>query len=862
MLTISSLSLDFQKLTEDQRTHYCANGRPVFSWILEGSSQDDEQVAFRLKITCETTKFRFRSAEIATAEQHYSYDGPELPAGQELDFELEVVSRKSGKAKAESFFYVADAGKWQAGWITSALELPYDRPLYFRRQFSLRKKIKYATLYACGLGYQKALVNGLPLEDNRYLDPSFTDFSKRCMYVMYPGVENLLAEGEENCLGFEVAPGWRENYCIATANGNGGEIPFRGANCLTAMLHIVYERGGDEWILTDEQWECGTGALVRADIFNGCTYDARLEHREWCTSDFEGYAPAKMYDGPGGRLEPMVLSPVTSVDFLQPLAKWPKGEHTWLFDFGLNIAGVVCLPLPRGLKKGQKVIVRHSEELDAQGNLFRATLRSAEETDIYIASGEEVEGETFVPYFTYHGFRYASVECPEGVMLEEMPQAMTLRNLLDKDTYFRCGDPLVNSLAEACFNTERANIHNLLTDCPQRDERMGWMNDATVRFEAFPYCFEANQIFRKVTHDIMDAQDSEGGISCTAPFIWGFRPADPLCSSFLIAGWQNYLFDGDTTVIAEAYPAYQAWTDCLLKHCDKDGTVNYTYWGDWAGPAYACPSVEDAVSSFTPGLLVSTGFLYYDCKLLAEMAKVLGRKSDARRYEQLKKKVARAILDKWYDPATKKFAGGSQGSQSLMLWLGIFPEKDIPDAMKAMTAELRENSYRFTTGNICTRYLYEMLIKYGYEDDAWNLLTKQDYPSFGYMFQQEATTIWERYEQKKNAGMNSHNHPMHGSVAYVLYAMLAGIRPLEPGCRRVSIKPHFPTRLLSLQSSVETVMGIVSVHWFKRYGALNLCVTVPFGVTAEVEFNGRKTVCTSGFHTFTAPCEEGKDADW
>ena len=300
----------------------------------------------------------------------------------------------------------------------------------------------------------------------------------------------------------------------------------------------------------------------------------------------------------------------------------------------------------------------------------------------------------------------------------------------------------------------------------------------------------------------------------------------------------------------------------LVTPFHPDGTVNYSYWGDWAGPAYACTDIENACSAKTPGTLVSTGLLYYDCRMMADMARVLGRKREATRYEKLKAKVARAILDKWYDPATRTFAGGSQGSQALMLWLGIFPEADAQAAADAMARELRESGYRFTTGNICTRYLCEMLIKYGHVDDVWALLTKQDYPSFGYMVQQEATTIWERFEQKRNAGMNSHNHPMHGSVAYVLYACLAGIKPLEPGCRRVLVKPHFPTALLSLQSSVETVMGTITVHWFKRYGVLNLHVTVPFGVTADVEFNGRTTSCPAGFHTFSAPCEEGRDYPW
>lgn len=859
MLNILSLHLDYQKLTEEPRTHLCATGHPVFAWALESSCLPDAQRSFRLKFTCPASGFRYQTGEILTSAQHYAYDGPELPLGQNILVELLVRSEKSGEARRLSFFTVAAVEAWKAGWIGPAqTDLPRECPLYFRKEFKLRKKVKCATLYVCGIGYQRVWLNGAPLERNAFLDPAPTDYSRRCLYVTYPG---LPLENGENYLGVEVGLGWRDNSALKRKNGTLDKVPFQGDPCLTAMLHVVYERGGDEWLLTDESWDCGLGPMTYADIYDGTVYDARRENPSWCLPGFQGFGAARSVEGPGGKLEPMTLPPVCGAEMLPPVAKWHLGRE-WLFDFGRNVAGVLKLSLPRGLRRGQKIVMRHSEELDADGALFPATLRSAKATDVYVASGSEKPGQTYLPYFTYHGFRYVSIECPPEVMLEEDPMACTIRNPLDRKTMFRCGDALVNAFADACLHTEQANIHNLLTDCPQRNERMGWMNDATVRFEAFPYCFEANQLFRKVTRDILDEQGEDGGITCTAPFVWGNRPADPVCSSFLIAGWQNFLFDGDTAILAEAYPAYQAWTNCLLHHRDGDGTVNYSYYGDWAAPAAACGGAENACSIVTPGTMVSTGFLYYDCKLLAEIARVLGKDEDARRYQELQKEVGGAILKKWYDARSRKFAGGSQGSQALMLWLGLFPKKDIPEAMRGLCAELRESGYVFTTGNILSRYLYEMLIEHGCVDNAWAMLTRQEYPSFGYMFQQEATTIWERFEQKRNGGMNSHCHPMHASVSYVLYACLAGIKPLEPGFRRISIRPHFPTRLLSLETTVETILGTVGVHWFKRYGALNLMVNIPFGATAEVDFHGKVTEVGAGFHAFTAPCEEGSDVDW
>ncbi len=348
MLAITSISLDFQHLTDDPRTHHCATGRPVISWCLEGATLPDAQLSYRLVFTCKGAQFIYDTGRVASADQRYTYDGPELPAGQRIAVSLEVESEKNGRAKAGDYFLVAALDTWRAPWIAAGISLPTDRPRYFRRVFRVSGKLRSATLYVCGLGYQFVLLNGMSLLENRFLDPAVTDYSKRCNYVMFPDLQEVLKKGD-NCLGVEVGLGWRDNFCIATDNGNVVGVPFRGDPCLTACLHLVYERGGEEWLLTDEDWECGAGPIVSADIFNGCTYDARLANPAWCTCDFEGFAPAKLHPGPGGRLEPMVLSPVDESAVMEPVATWQRNGK-WIYDFGRNIAGTVVVPLPRGLR--------------------------------------------------------------------------------------------------------------------------------------------------------------------------------------------------------------------------------------------------------------------------------------------------------------------------------------------------------------------------------------------------------------------------------------------------------------------------------------------------------------------------------
>jgi alpha-L-rhamnosidase len=254
----------------------------------------------------------------------------------------------------------------------------------------------------------------------------------------------------------------------------------------------------------------------------------------------------------------------------------------------------------------------------------------------------------------------------------------------------------------------------------------------------------------------------------------------------------------------------------------------------------------------TPGILMSTGYFYYNAVLLSRFAALLGWRDEKEKYAALAEKIRQAMLAKWWDGKTGRMATGSQGCQSFALWLGILPEEGRRLAARRLHEDLEEKEYRITTGNLCTRYLMDVLTEYGYVDDAWRIVTREEYPSFGYMIQNEATTVWERFEMKKNPGMNSHNHPMYGAVGYWFYAYLAGIRPTAPGFSEAEIRPFFPEKLLSVNASVHTCRGDLTVRWIKRYGRLHLYVTVPFGTRARIVFAGEEHDVGSGFWSYHA----------
>ena len=844
MFLIRDVWLDYGRLKDDARTHYVASRTPMISWSAMSDDENDRQSACRILVDDGRL---WDSGWIETDEQSVRYGGSQLPEGVRISLKIQIRNARGiASGVHDTYFYYAGV-QWRAGWI-GADTPDRERPVYLRREIEVRPGLTDACLYACGVGYHKVFVNGEAIDDAK-MDPAFTDYTRQCQYVMFPGLEGRFGEGR-NCLGVIVAPGWR--YNAGVKNLIGREASFSGDVELSAMLRLRYNDGIEEWVCTDESWEAGTGGYTFATVFDGTVYDAREERAGWNLAGFRGFSPAAAKAAPGGEMRPMTLEKIRACRERAPIAVWTDGKDAVVMDFGQNLAGTARVTLPGGLEPGKRITLTFSEELTEDGRLFRDTLRSAKAEDVYIASGSDA-GE-WEAEFTYHGFKYARLEgLGAGYDAARGVRALEIRTDLDNRSFFRCGNALVTKIHEACVETERGNMHGILTDCPQRDERMGWLNDATVRFEETPYNFDVGRMFAKITRDVMDLQAESGGIACTAPFIFGSNPADPVCSSFLIAGYESVMHLGSRDIIREAFESYEAWENCLLEHSDGY-IVNYSYYGDWAGPLYACVPNKNgapgAVSAVTPGIFMSTGYSYLNCELLGRFAEWLGMPEKKEKYDRLAAKISSAMLEKWYDASSGRMATGSQACQAFSLWLGIIPEDGRAKAAKLMRDDLAANDYNFTTGNLCTRYLMDALTECGYDEDAWKLITKETYPSFGYMIRQEATTIWERFELMKDASMNSHNHPMYAAVDHWMYAHLIGARPTAPGWVEFEVEPRLPEELQSVQAVIDTIRGEVSIRVVKRYEGTHLQLSVPFGCRAKVRFGGKEYAVGSGFHSF------------
>lgn len=856
MLKINRLYIQYAELGPDDRNRVVETSAPCFSWSAVSTEKNVEQAACRVRVYGEWEEW-WDSGWRETPEQQIDYAGAPLPQEERLFVSVTVRdNRGETAAPLAAYFYVADLLHHPFWWIAAPIDNPGEA-VYFRREFTPAKPVERACLYICGLGYHAVTLNGKPLDD-AVLDPVTADYTKSVYYVMLPGVEKALTAGA-NCLGVVLGEGWRRNEgpylrCIGERR-----IDFFGVPQLSAVLSLQYADGTREDIAADESWLCGGGPIVYNHLFNGETTDWRRFIPGWNLPGQTppSFRPARPVPPPGGMARLMEVPPIREQERYPARTLSPLPDGSVVVDFGQNMAGVCRLRLPDTLTPGQTISIRHMELLDEDGSLYLPNLRGARCEDTYVAAGNGFDKAWWQPQFTYHGFRYAQITGLPLLAKDDI-EAVSLYTDIGTASFFSCGSGLVNAIQKAIVETEKSNLMGMLTDCPQRDERMGWLNDTTVRFEETPYNFAIGRLFPKVVQDILDTQGDDGSITCTAPRVYGERPADPVCSSFLVAGLQVLLHTGNQACIRRAYPGFVRWQNCLAAHTESD-IVTYSYYGDWAAPVYACVDGDTDLNAVhskdTPGIFMSTGFYYYNAVLLSRFALLLGRTEEAAAHAAQAERIRSAMLNKWWDEKSGKMATGSQGCQSFALWLGILPEESRALAAQRLHEDLTARGYRITTGNICTRYLMDALTENGYVDDAWKLITREEYPSIGYMLQQEATTIWERFELKKHPGMNSHNHPMYGAVGYWFYAYIAGIRPTAPGFREVCIRPYFPEALQSAYASVDTVKGELTVRWVKRYGKLYLYVTVPFGVKATVCFDGRQETMGSGYWIWNKPIE-------
>lgn len=814
---------------------------PRFSWVLRHSERGRGQSAYQILVASTRENLLNDVGDVWDSEKvesdksvNVEYEGKSLESkviyywkvrwwddkGQVSPFS-EVTSFEMGLLAEDD---------WDAMWIGGGDLL--------RNQFVIEGEVKQARACVCGLGWYEMRINGKKVGDHQ-LDPGQTDYEKLVLYSTY-NVTDLLTEGE-NVIGVMLGNGrYAQDWSTSSPALLERVKSYKNASPKVILqLEIQLEDGSCRRIITDESWRVSKGPIVENDIYDGETYDARLEKPGWDTPGYDDseWEKAKVVEPPGGQLvSQATLPPIKAIKTIQPVALTNPKLDVYVCDFGQNFTGWVRLTVSG--PRGTEVKLRHAEVLHPYGMINVIPNLSAKATDTYILKGEGIE--VYEPRFTYHGFRYVEVTGYPGTPHLNTFQGIVVHSAVEPVGGFLCSNPLINSIHKNVLWTQLSNLMSIPTDCPQRAERMGWLCDAQVSSEEAIYNFGMAAFYTKWLRDIREAQKEDGSVPDLAPPYWNLYPADPSYgTACIVVPWYLYLYYGDKRILEENYQVMKGWVDFLDGEAQGNISKFYKY-GDWITPGEV--GFNETTGRYfynslsTPGELVSTWTYYRDTLLLSKIAGILEKSAEAEQYASLSEKIKEA-LNQEFLKGDHYGAHSSQTSNLLPLYLDMVPE-DKKEAVFSRLVENIEQIYdcHIGTGLVGTRYLFDTLTKFGRVDIAYKVVTQATYPGWGYMIREGATTVWERWEYLTAGGMNSHNHPALGSVDTFFYKVLAGINiePSAPGFKRVIIKPYVVGDLTHVSASVNTIRGLVSSSWRREENALVLEVTLPVNSEGKV----------------------------
>lgn len=813
---------------------------PIFSWIVSSKVRNNYQTAYQIIVSKDSENIQKDIGDMwdtgkvqSTTTVNIEYKGQQLESCTRYYWKVRIwdsegnITSYSKTGVFETVFLNGDEIK--AEWLVAPkFPMGVSSPM-FRKEFKISSKVIRARAYVSGLGYYELRINGKKVGKN-LLDPGWTDYKKRILYSTYK-VDEYLKDGL-NAIGVILGNGW---FVSPYGESRGRKPQF------IFDIKIEYENGKSESVTssTDSGWFVSDSPIIFNSIYNGEIYDARLEKEGWDTAEYKikdnDWRRPLLGEGHNAKLVSQNIEPIKQLEEIKPIKITNPEPGIFVYDIGQNIAGWVRLKV-RG-KRGTKVSLKFAEMLYENGTINQENLREAKSEDIYILKGNGLE--EYEPRFTYHGFRYVQVEGFPGKPGLDNITGKLVASSVERVGKFQCSNELVNKIYNNIIWTLIDNRHSVPTDCPQRNERMGWLNDATTRVEGEIYNFNMVNFYKKWLNDIIDAQgERSGSITDTAPYVGGSRPADPVCSCFVLIPWLLYIHYGDEKVLKDLYISMKRWIDYLLKQ-SVDNILYYSYYGDWAPPLkYGTKdSIGDgAVSRKTPGELISTGYLYYNAMLFTKIARALHNFEDEEKYKEISKKIKDCFNKKFLNSKTGNYSTGNQACNIFPLFLGIVPDQIKEKLIYNIINDIEENNYHLTTGNQCTKYLIETLTDIGYIDIVYKIVTQKTYPSWGYMISKGATTIWERWEYEIGDGMNSHNHPMQGSISPWFYRGLAGIDfELDKDEQRFFIiKPNLIDSLKFVKASIETVFGKVVSEWKILPNEVLFKIGIPFGIKAKI----------------------------
>jgi alpha-L-rhamnosidase len=818
--------------------------KPRLSWIMESNQRGQMQRAYQILVADSEEQLKQNEGQLwdsgkVESEQSNQvvYEGWPMVSRMRCYWKVRVWD-KDDKVSAWSkpamwTVGLLESGDWQAKWIgydaeqlisdnkeksdPNALILP--PPPYLRRAFLVGRPIKRAVVYASALGLYELHINGKRVGED-YFTPGWTDYSTRVYYQTYE-VTDLIKKGG-NTIGAILADGWYAGYL-----GFGRKREHYGSEPrLLVQLEIEYDNGHIHMVVTDGTWRASCGPIFESDFLMGEIYDARKEMPGWDTFSFDDSAwhTVAVTEKSKGKVQSYPGVTVQKILEIKPKKLTEPQEGVYVFDMGQNFAGWVRLKASG--KAGTKVVLRFAEMLNPDGTIYTENLRAARCTDTYILKG--TGKEIWEPRFTFHGFRYVEITGYPGKPGLDAITGVVLHSAIPMAGSFECSNPMVNQLYSNIIWSQRGNFIEIPTDCPQRDERLGWTGDAQIFVRTATYNMDVAAFFTKWLVDLEDAQSAEGAFPDVAPrkvamgdgtAAWG--------DAGVICPWTIYEVYGDKQVIERHYESMKKWIS-YLKNNSKDLLRPAKGYGDWV-----------SIASDTPKDVIATAYFAYSTRLLSKMAPAIGKNEDNKEYEDLFEQIKNAF-NKAYVSDDGRIKGETQTCYLLGLYFDLLPEDKRESATQHLIEAIRNKDWHLSTGFVGLSYLVPTLTQTGHLDIAYRLLNNDTFPSWGYSIKNGATTIWERWdgwtEDKgfQTPGMNSFNHYAFGSIGRWLLGTVAGIETDGPGYKRIIIRPMPGGGLDYAKASYKSIHGKIVSDWRIKGSTFTLNVTIPANTTATV----------------------------
>ena len=818
---------------------------PRFSWKLSGEKEHTLQTAYEIQVAC-GGRMVWDSGRVSSEQSILiPYGGEPLQPFTCYQVMATSWDNHGEEASASGSFETGILQKenWTAPWIRADIPDTDRSPVVFEKIITVPEGTEGARLYLSACGIYEAKIDGKMVGD-AFFAPGNTSYHHEIQYQTYD-VTDLLPAGTHT-LTLTVGNGWFRGYL-----GFAGQASHYGnILAVSGMLRLLPKAGAASTLCLDADTKAFHGPIREAEFYFGETDDLTAER-----TPLGNAIPLKEEESAQiGDLISQQDEPVRVVEKRAAEAMFTTPEGDLVFDFGQNLAGIVEVVLP-AVRKKTTLTIRHAETLDRDGNFYTENLRAAKSTDVVIFDSGDA-GRRIHPHFTFHGFRYIAVSCDAPVTCENFT-ALALSTDMKRTGHFSCSAPLVNRLCENILWGQRSNFIDIPTDCPQRDERLGWTGDAQVFCSTAGFQYNTALFFEKWLRDMDSETTAKWGVPHVVPNVLGDQDgAAGWSDAAVIIPWEQYQMFGDRKMLEEAFPLMKKWVDWIRTKCGENHLWQQGFqYGDWL--ALDAPSANDRTGG-TDKYLVANAFYANSLRIVRDAAEVLGREEESkefgRRFEEVK-----SALQNEYITQTGRLVSETQTAAVLLLHFGLLPEKDHDRVLEILLQNLAAHRNHLTTGFLGTPYLCECLSENGAHDIASEVFFKEDFPGWLYAVKKGATTVWERWNSIledgtfDTSGMNSLNHYAYGSIKHWLVSEVTGITPMEPAYRKSRIAPRLTKGMTYAEASLETPYGLLSCSWTCDQGEICVKVTVPANTTAVLTLPEREgeILLASGTYTYT-----------